>query len=90
MTFASEKAKSAKAKSAKANSGNLPQHQLVVKVSTSKGYVTLGKIGLYDESALHSAVAKLSNEQLVKLLAKAEVSVVPYSNDNKDAIELVL
>ena len=48
------------------------------------------KIGLYDESALHSAVAKLSNEQLLKLLAKAEVSVVPYTSDNKDAIELVL
>ena len=91
MAFASEKVKSAKAKSAKANSGNLPQHQLVVKVSTSKGYVTLGKIGLYDESALHSAVAKLSNEQLVKLLANAELSIVQYtSSANKDEIELVL
>ena len=84
MAFASEKSKSPKGKA------NLPNHQLIIKVSTSKGHVTLGKIGLYDESALHSAVAKLSNEQLVKLLAKAEVSVVPYTSDNKDPIELVL
>lgn len=70
-------------------SGNLPDNQLVVKVSTSKGFVTLGKIGLYNESALHSKVAALSNEQLLKLLAKAEVSVVPYSNgNNEDDIEL--
>ena len=87
MTFASEKSKSTKSKS---KSGNLPDNQLIIKVSTSKGYVTLGKIGLYNESALHSAVAKLSNEQLLKLLAKAEVSVVPYTSDNKDDIELVL
>ena len=90
MAFASEKAKSAKGKSASAKP-NTPDYQLVVKVSTSKGYVTLGKIGLYNESALHSAVAKLSNEQLVKLLAKAELSIVPYSEANKEeAIELVL
>lgn len=88
MTFASEKSKPTKSKSGKAS--NLPNHQLIIKVSTSKGHVTLGKIGLYDESALHSAVAKLSNEQLLKLLAKAEVSVVPYTSDNKDAIELIL
>ena len=88
MTFASEKSKPTKSKSGKAS--NLPNHQLIIKVSTSKGYVTLGKIGLYNESALHSAVAKLDSEQLIKLLAKAEVSVVAYSNDNKDAIELVL
>lgn len=70
-------------------SGNLPDNQLVVKVSTSKGFVTLGKIGLYNESALHSKVAALSNEQLLKLLTKAEVSVVPYSNgNNEDDIEL--
>ena len=88
MAFASEKSKPTKSKSGKAS--NLPNHQLIIKVSTSKGHVTLGKIGLYDESALHSAVAKLSNEQLIKLLSKAEVSVVPYTSDNKDAIELVL
>ena len=87
MTFASEKSKSAK--SAKAKS-NLPNHQLVIKVSTSKGYVTLGKIGLYNESALHSKVAKLSNEQLIKLLSKAELEIVAYSANDKDAIELVL
>lgn len=88
MTFASEKSKPTKSKSGKAS--NLPDNQLIIKVSTSKGHVTLGKIGLYDESALHSAVAKLSNEQLIKLLSKAEVSVVQYTSDNKDAIELVL
>ena len=87
MAFASEKSKPTKSTKGKSN---LPNHQLIIKVSTSKGHVTLGKIGLYDESALHSAVAKLSNEQLLKLLAKAEVTVVPYTNDNKDAIELVL
>lgn len=87
MAFASEKSKSSTKGKSKSN---LPDNQLVIKVSTSKGHVTLGKIGLYNESALHSAVAKLSNEQLLKLLAKAEVSVVPYTSDNKDAIELVL
>ena len=75
----------------KASKGNLPDNQLVIKVSTSKGFVTLGKIGLYNESALHSAVAKLSNEQLAKLLAKAELSIVAYENSNdNDTIELVL
>ena len=78
----------ASSKSGKAS--NLPDNQLIIKVSTSKGYVTLGKIGLYNESALHSAVAKLSNEQLVKLIAQAELEIVAYSNDNKDKIELVL
>lgn len=73
----------------KSGKGNLPDNQLVVKVSTSKGFVTLGKIGLYNESALHSKVSSLTPEQLVKLLAKAEVSVVPYSNGNdSDDIEL--
>ena len=86
MAFASEKSKPAKSKSGKAS--NLPDNQLIIKVSTSKGYVTLGKIGLYNESALHSAVAKLSNEQLIKLLSKAELSIVEYSNDNKDDIKL--
>lgn len=89
MSFASpEKSKPTKSKSGKAS--NLPDNQLIIKVSTSKGYVTLGKIGLYNESALHSAVAKLDNEQLIKLLAKAEVSIVAYTNDNKETIELVL
>ena len=89
MSFASsEKSKPTKSKSGKAS--NLPDNQLIIKVSTSKGYVTLGKIGLYNESALHSKVAKLSNEQLIKLLSKAEFEIVTYSNDNKDAIELVI
>lgn len=87
MAFASEK--SEKSKSTKSKS-NLPNHQLVIKVSTSQGYVTLGKIGLYDESALHSKVAKLSNEQLLKLIAKAELSIVAYSANNKDDIELII
>ena len=83
MAFVSNKSKS--------KSGNLPDNQLVVKVSTSKGYVTLGKIGLYNESALHSKVAQLSSEQLVRLLSNAELSIVPYSNgNNEDDIELVL
>ena len=82
MSFVS-KSKSGKSK--------LPDQQLVVKVSTSKGYVTLGKIGLYNESALHSKVAQLTNEQLVKLLANAELSVVPYSsNANEEEIELII
>ena len=85
MTFASEKSKPTKSKAGK---GNLPDNQLVIKVSTSKGYVTLGKIGLYNESALHTAVAKLSNEQLIKLLSKAELEIVAYSNGNKDDITL--
>ena len=85
MAFASEKSKPTKSKTGK---GNLPDNQLVIKVSTSKGYVTLGKIGLYNESALHAAVAKLSNEQLIKLLSKAELEIVAYSNGNKDEITL--
>ena len=84
MTFASEKSKT-KSKSGKAS---LPDHQLIIKVPTSKGFVTLGKIGLYDESALHSAVAQLSSEQLVKLLSKAEASIVAYNNDKSDTIKL--
>lgn len=75
----------------KSGKSNLPDNQLVVKVNTSKGFVTLGKIGLYNESALHSKVAQLSNEQLIKLLANAEVSVVPYQSGNADDdIELVI
>ena len=84
MAFVSKSAKSAK-------KSNLPDNQLVIKISTSKGFVTLGKIGLYDESALHSKVAQLTDEQLIKLLAKAEVTIQPYSNGNQDEdIELVL
>lgn len=76
---------------AKSGKSKLPDNQLVVKVSTSKGYVTLGKIGLYNESALHSKVAELTNEQLIKLLAKAEVSIVPYSSSvNEEGIELLI
>ena len=82
MAFASKKPKSVK--------GNLPDNQLVIKIPTSKGYVTLGKIGLYDESSLHSKVAQLTNEQLVKLLAKAEVSVQPYSSNVEDTVELLI
>lgn len=75
----------------KSGKSNLPDNQLVVKVKTSKGFVTLGKIGLYNESALHSKVAQLSNEQLVKLLANAELSIVPYQSSNADDdIELVI
>lgn len=84
MAFVSNKSKSGKGKS------NTPDNQLVVKVATSKGYVTLGKIGLYNESALHSQVAKLSNEQLVKLLANAELSIVPYSSNAEDTVELII
>lgn len=84
MAFVSKSGKSAK-------KNNLPDHQLVIKVSTSKGYVTLGKLGLYDESNLHSKVASLSPEQLSKLLANAELSIVPYASSNSDDdIELVL
>ena len=82
MSFVS-KSKSGKSK--------LPDQQLVVKVSTSKGYVTLGKIGLYNESALHSKVAQLTNEQLVKLLTNAELSITQYSsNANEEEIELII
>lgn len=77
-------------KKSKPGNANTPDNQLVVKVSTSKGFVTLGKIGLYNESALHSQVAKLSNEQLVKLLAKAELSIIPYSNNAEDTVELII
>ena len=81
MAFSSKK---------KSGKGNLPDNQLVIKVPTSKGYVTLGKVGLYDESPLHSAVAKLTNEQLIKLIAKAELSIVKYESSTDDSIELVL
>ena len=87
MAFASEKSKSSTKGKSKSN---LPDNQLVIKVSTSKGYVTLGKVGLYNESALHEKVAKLTNEQLLKLLSKAEVSIVPFTSNAKDDIELDL
>ena len=75
----------------KSGKGNLPDNQLVVKVATSKGFVTLGKIGLYNESALHSKVAQLSNEQLIKLLANAQLEIVAYSSGSSDdEIELVI
>ena len=85
MAFASEKSKPTK--SGKAS--NLPDNQLIIKVSTSKGYVTLGKIGLYNESALHLKVAQLTNEKLIKLLSNAEVSIQAY-NSNDDEIELIV
>lgn len=75
----------------KSKSGNLPDNQLIIKVKTSKGFVTLGKVGLYNESALHSKVSQLSPEQLVKLLSNAELSIVPYQSGNADdEIELVI
>ena len=77
-------------KSKSTKQGNLPDYQLIIKVPTSKGHVTLGKVGLYNESALHSKVAQLSNEQLIKLLSKAELSITPYSTNVEDDIELVL
>ena len=81
MAFVSKKSKGA---------SNTPDNQLVIKVSTSKGFVTLGKVGLYNESALHSKVSALSPEQLVKLLSKAELSIVPYSSSNEETIELMI
>ena len=76
-------------KSAK-KKNNLPDNQLVIKISTSKGYVTLGKIGLYNESSLHSKVSQLTPEQLIKLLTNAEVSIQEYASNDQDDIELVL
>lgn len=75
----------------KSKSGNKPDNNLVIKVNTSKGFVTLGKVGLYNESALHSKVAQLTNEQLVRLLSQAELSIVPYTEGNdSEEIELVI
>ena len=56
-------------KSKAAKKGNLPDYQLVIKISTSKGFITLGKLGLYEESTLHSKVAQLPQDQLVNLLS---------------------
>ena len=81
MAFVSKKSKGA---------SNTPDNQLVIKVSTSKGYVTLGKIGLYNESALHSKVSALSPEQLVKLLSNAELSIVPYASSSEEEFELLV
>ena len=73
----------------KSGKSNLPDNQLIIKVPTSKGFVTLGKLGLYNESALHSKVSELSNEQLIKLFAKAELTIQPYASTNdQDEIEL--
>lgn len=75
----------------KSGKSNKPDNNLVIKVNTSKGFVTLGKIGLFNESALHSQVSKLSAEQLIKLLSNAEVSIVPYTDGNADnEIELII
>ena len=82
MAFVSSKSKSAKK--------NLPNHQLVIKVPTSKGFVTLGKLGLYDESALHSKVIGLTQEQLVKLISKAELSIIPFASNEEESIDLII
>ena len=81
MAFVSSKKKS---------KGNLPDNQLVIKINTSKGYITLGRVGLYDESSLHTKVANLSPEKLAKLLASAQLEVVPYEESLNDDIELII
>ena len=85
MTFASPQTKTPSKKK-----NNTPNKELVVKVNTSKGYVTLGRIGLYDESALHAQVAKLAPEQLQQLLAKSSIEVVAYTRSDDDKIELII
>lgn len=72
----------------KKTKSNLPDNQLVIKVPTSKGFVTLGKIGLYNESNLHTKVTALDETKLKALLAKAEISIVAYSANIDDDIEL--
>ena len=85
MAFVSSKS----SKSSKQS--NLPDYQLVIKVPTSKGFITLGKLGLYNESSLHSKVIGLDQEQLIKLISKAELSITTYSSSNTDDnIELVI
>ena len=75
----------------KAKKGNLPDNNLVIKINTSKGYITLGRIGLYNESTLHAKVAQLTPEQLSKLLSNAQVEVVPYESSTvDDSIELII
>ena len=83
MTFASPKTPSKKAK-------NTPDNEIVVKINTSKGYVTLGRIGLYNESVLHKQVANLQQEQLVKLLSNAQIEIVEYTRSDDDKIQLVI
>lgn len=85
MTFASPTTPSKK-KATKAT----PNKEIVVKINTSKGYVTLGRIGLYDESPLHAQVSKLTQDQLVKLLANASLEIVEYTRASSDDIQLVL
>ena len=84
MAFASPQA------SAKKKSNNTPNKELVIKINTSKGFVTLGRVGLYDESALHTAVSQLTQEQLAKLISSAQLEIVTYSRDTEDKIELVI
>ena len=84
MTFASPKTPSKKA------TKNTPDNEIIIKVNTSKGYVTLGRIGLYDESSLHNQVAKLAPEQLQKLLANASIEVVQYTRSDDDKIQLII
>ena len=68
---------------------NLPDKELIIKVNTSEGYVTLGRVGLYEESPLHSQVTQLSNEQLVKLISNAQLTIVEYSRTPNNEIKLV-
>ena len=84
MAFASPQPASAKKKA------KTPDKELVIKVNTSKGYVTLGKLGLYNESSLHLQVSKLQPEQLQQLLAKATVEIIDYSRSEDDKIQLVI
>lgn len=84
MTFASPKTPSKKV------TKNTPNKELIVKVNTSKGYVTLGRIGLYNESALHTQVSQLQPEQLQQLLAKSQIEVVEYTRSDDDKIQLVI
>ena len=83
MTFASPKQPTKKAKAT-------PNKEIVVKVNTSKGYVTLGRIGLYDESPLHAQVSKLTQDQLAKLLANSSLEIVEYTRASSDDIQLVI
>ena len=76
--------------SKKKGKGNLPDHQLVIKINTSKGYITLGRVGLYNESTLHDKVVNLSPEKLAKLLGQALVEVVPYEEALTEEIELII
>ena len=84
MAFASPQPASAKKKN------NTPNKELIIKINTSKGFVTLGRVGLYDESSLHTAVAKLGPEQLCKLLSNSQLEIVNYSRDTEDNIQLII